>query len=130
MTKKQQKQILAYLRECANLMALRDWVLILGSEPPDDAAAAASVTPTWGRKHACFRFCSDFWGFSREVQREIVCHELVHLHFAAMVKWFQELENDGAITNHAGRAFNMNFEYGIDGVADGWSRVLPLPKFK
>ncbi len=80
MTEDQWCALDSYLRDMADRLRLRDWVIVLYREPPRDDAAHATVRRTYGQLRACVRVAADFVDETPERQREIITHELLHCH--------------------------------------------------
>ena len=127
----QREQLLIYVRMLADMMDLKDWRLSVAEEPVDSSAqASAQVSAVAGRKMAEIEFCADFSSMSREDQRIVVVHELIHLHFEPMA-----IMSDNIIKKILGResagvfkiAFLQELEYGVDGLALAISPLFPLP---
>jgi hypothetical protein len=112
-----------YVRRIADLMGLRDWTFhVPDDQRPDDPDANAEIRCWRGRKHATVLFGESFLRAGEDDQRHSVVHEMVHCHFAAMGWVAQE-----GLSADAERGWHLVFEYGVDGVADAWAPLLPLP---
>jgi hypothetical protein len=112
-----------YVRRLADLMGLRDWTFYVpGDQRPHDPDANAEVKCWRGRKHATVLFGESFLRADEADQRHSVVHELIHCHFAAMGWAAQE-----GLSADAERGWHLAFEYGVDGLADAVSPLLPLP---
>ena len=131
MTDAEYKVLEAYIRDMADRMGLRDWVVDLSKEYPGDDALA-SVNPTNCRKHAVVRISRYFWTeCTSEEQRQTICHELTHLHLInAMDVIRKDLYMAHSISQDTYdvlyQSFKRQIEYGVDGIADEWSKVMPL----
>jgi hypothetical protein len=128
-TKRDRKALGKYMRECADLMELRDWHLDLSHDPPaGDDDAYASCEPIEGRRKAVFRFAADFRKQDPETQRMVVAHELVHCHLAmAQLQAEQDTYPLGPAASSLFQAtFRRNLEYGVDGLAHALAKHLPL----
>jgi hypothetical protein len=111
-----------YARSLADRMALRDWTTTISSDLPCDPDALASVVCCEGRRHVTIRLSVEILESDPAEQRQIMCHELLHCHFAAAAKIAEkQLEEDQY------EVFKLMLEYGIDAVAESWAAHLPLP---
>jgi hypothetical protein len=110
-----------YARSLADRMALRDWTTTISSDLPCDPDALASVVCCEGRRHATIRLSVEFLEGEPAEQRQIMCHELAHCHFAAAARIAEKQLGD----QH--ESFKLMLEYGIDAVAESWAAHLPLP---
>jgi hypothetical protein len=126
--KRDRKALIAYIRETADAVGLRDWEIRLSSERAADGKAA-SVQAAFGRKFARILIGKDFSDESPEDQRDTIVHELIHLHLepaADMV--YGDLEKilgrpaDAVFTN----GFDRQLEYAIDALASALAPHLPL----
>ena len=128
MKKRDRKALIAYVRETADNIGLRDWEIRLSGEPATEGKAA-SVQAAFGRKFARILVGKNFRNESPEDQRDTIVHELIHLHLepaADMV--YRDLEKilgrpaDAVFTN----GFDRQLEYAIDGLAGAISPSLPV----
>lgn len=62
-----------------------------------------------------------------EAKRHLLVHELIHCHFAAAHLYADEVLE--IVSMLARRAFDLNMEMGIDGMADAIAPFMPLPNF-
>ena len=121
MTDAEREKWSAYVRDIADRIGLKDWTITVPGTPPRDHADA-SMWMCYGRRVARVHLPDSIRHEPPEEQRDIVVHELVHLHFAAM---------DGTVTDwldeDKGKAYNRLFEYGIDAMAAALAPHMPLP---
>lgn len=110
-----------YFRRLADLMALRDWTILVSDDPPS-TDGLASVAPTFGRKLATIRLSEPFLAGTPEEQRHVCVHELIHCHLDPA--W--EIATD-AMPGAVEPAFRRMAEYATDGLAEALARHLPLP---
>jgi hypothetical protein len=123
-------QAALYVRRLADMVGLCDWRFVVLEEAPADTDAVANVTPVAGRKYAEFRFRPDFFDDGPEERRATVLHELIHCHLAAIS---EQVRSD--LLTHLGQAtydvfvaaFLRQLEYAVDGMAEAWAELLPLP---
>jgi hypothetical protein len=114
-----------YVRQIADLMGLKDWIVHVGDGPPTASNANASTFLRYGAKDALIKLSEDFLNDPPAHQRITIVHELIHLHLAPA---------DGLITDFLGdetdpryKAYWRMMEYAIDGLAVAWAETLPLP---
>jgi hypothetical protein len=113
---------LPYVRQIADTIGLRDWQVFIDEDTPREENIA-SCYPCEGRKIATVRFSESFLMSSPFKQRHAVVHELIHNHLAPyMYAVEKKTSNDPVL--------GMLMEYGVDGLADGFAHLLPLPKVK
>jgi hypothetical protein len=113
---------LPYVRELADLLALKDWQVVVSEEKPD-GDAIASVNCCDGRKLATVKLSEGFFSDSIEDQRQTITHELIHCHLAPFWEAVKrKARHDETLV--------MLMEYSVDGIADAVGPLLPLPKVK
>ena len=108
-----------YVRQLADLMALKDWQVTIHEDLPSDGGFA-SVDPPHGRKITNLRLSEEFLNDTSEIQRQTVVHELVH---CLQAPFLRSLEVEGCERP----AVKLAMEYATDAIADGWAPFLPLP---
>lgn len=127
MTEPEWATLAEYVRWVANEMELRDWTINVLYRPCENDAYA-TIYPTFGRKVADIHFHEDFRGYSADVQRHTVVHELVHLHVEAagnMVRRdLETLLGQGADLIFW-NGFKRQLEYGVDGIAMAIAKHMP-----
>jgi hypothetical protein len=110
-----------YVRDIADRMGLKDWTITVPGAPPEDHDDA-STRMSYGRKVARVYLPDSFRHETPEEQRDIIVHELVHPHFAAMDGMAEDwLDSDRYV------AFLRMFEYGVDAMAAVIAPHMPLP---
>jgi hypothetical protein len=112
-----------YARTLADRMHLRDWAVSVSEDLPNDPGDLATVGCCEGRHHATIHLSVAFLESSPGEQRQAICHELLHCHFAAATKIAER--QLGSLREGA---FGLMMEYGIDAVAESWAAHLPLPE--
>jgi hypothetical protein len=110
---------LPYVRWIADLTALKDWQIDIEEAPPRDETIA-SCWPCEGRKIGTFRLSESFLDSTPSKQRHAIVHELIHLHHGAYVHAVESK------TDHC-KVLALLDEYTVDGLADGFAHLLPLP---
>lgn len=119
-----------YLSRVACALELSDWRLSLEESPPGNDDALAEVRPTYGRRIALIYIDDRFFELSREAQRVVVAHELIHLHLEPASKFAREALDEllGKPALEAfWQGFTLLFEYGVDAIAHAVAPALPLP---
>ena len=114
---------LPYVRRLADILALKDWRIDVLDELPSGDGAFASIYPIVGRKWANLRMSEEFLVAPKLDQRQTIAHELVHCHFAPLLRLLEARDQYDDAMRHA-------LEYGVDGLADGIAPLLPLPPAK
>ena len=119
-----------YLRQLADLMGLRDWVVRLEDGVPDDDDAFACVQ-TYTRIREALIFVRDGWEHaSPETFRLYMVHELIHTHLEAMEVPLSGLElMVGKLAyDVAYGAYREAEEVAVHAIARAWAPLLPLPE--
>ncbi len=88
---------------------------------------AAEIMLIQGRRLAELRVSHLFSQMSLEAKRHLLVHELIHCHFATAHLYADEVLE--IVSMLARRAFDLNMEMGIDGMADAIAPFMPLPDF-
>lgn len=120
---------LAYIRQLADLLGLKDWRIELDRDPTTRAEAGASNFTYYGRRVADITLGPAFKSYAVDLQREIITHELLHCHFARMhagVCDYAESHGDGNESYFA-QSHLRDFEAVVDTVAVIVAPFLPLP---
>jgi hypothetical protein len=130
----QQRRVLAnYIRFAADELGLRDWFFFLNDNPPKEESQLAR-TEVWGdSKTAELWFSEMFFELGPRMQVEVVCHELVHWHTDQVhrLMWSISSGHLSREAHHVMRtAFDQRMEFAIDGIAQAFSRHLPLINWK
>lgn len=118
-----------YLRELANQMALRDWIVAIAKAPTPLDECFASVEMVSGKRYASVFLCKGWDKRDPVAQRKTLVHELLHVHWAG--------------TNHTLKLANKNVdklwfvnliwtidreeELAVDALAAVIAPFLPLP---
>lgn len=111
----------AYVRDVADRMGLKDWVVEVPGAP-SVGRSDASVVMVYGRKLARIGLPDSIRHEPAEEQRNTIVHELVHLHFAPMDGMAEDWLDAGQY-----KAFLRMFEYGVDAMAAALAPHMPLP---
>ncbi len=102
----------------AELLGLKDWVIRLNEDEPEDPDALASVRFTYGRKLVVLFLSDRFLEDNPEEQRNTIAHELIHCHFHLL---------DSYETRSTINRIRPAIEFGVDGLATAIDKFLPLP---
>jgi len=134
-TKKQRKALRAYVRWMADTLELRDWTItVVYSDAADtvESDRMASVTCTYGRKHATIKLCARFFALSVEDQRQTICHELIHCHLSGLEWQYNNLGNNlaSSVFDIVWGGLKDQIEFATDAMADALAKHLPLPDVK
>jgi hypothetical protein len=115
---------LPYVRDLADRLHLKDWAFALDDDGPSGSDDAASICCVEGRRIGHIRLSDSFLANIPTVQRHIVTHELIHCHVDAA--WSIAVE---AMPAEVHPAFRRMAEHAVDGLADAFAPLMPLPKF-
>lgn len=129
MKKRDQKALETYARRTADEIGLHDWQVSFNWNRPADDGDGGSVDWVEGRKSIVIRLNKKFRKYDPDEQRYIICHELVHAHFAQMQDTVEEdLQPHLSRPTYDiySRSFRRAFEYGIDAVSHVLAAKLPL----
>ena len=113
---------LGYFRRIGDLYGLKDWVIEMGNEEPNDKNANASVFIPAGRRMAWIRLSQNFITDNPEQQRICTLHELTHCHTSMCYGFVQGHIDDQYKAIHT----NLQ-EYGIDSISTAIAQFFPLP---
>jgi len=131
LNEKQRVSLARYIRDCADIVGLRDWEVVLDDGYCEDDDIAAHVYSVRERRIAHITVAENFITMPAHEQRHVIAHELVHVHMDADLDYLDDflpgLVGSSAWTpiRAALRAFH---EQGIDGVSVGVEAALPLWK--
>lgn len=117
------------MRDMANLMGLRDWLLHLAHDPPDDPNHYAVCSTYQGQNVATIAFATNWPTWTPDLLRMTVVHELLHCHTH---RWREPLDGVQEIIGNqvyvpVMQATRLNNELLIDNIARAWAETLPLP---
>jgi hypothetical protein len=127
----QRDKVRKYLADNKGKMNLRQWNIKVADDlPPDDSWADVEVSQNlWT---ATIRLSNDFFKESAEHQREILAHELSHVHYASVERLVETLEK--ILGDQAYKIleslWDIESERAADSIAVPLGRLLPLPNFK
>lgn len=120
--------VLAYLRKAQEVLNLNHWDVRLSdlTAGPDEYAV---VDFTTGQHDAAVRFGRAFWSATRQNQRYVIIHELVHIHLRHLDTLTEVACEalDPAATAMMLAAHNIGIEYATDSIARVLVRLMPLP---
>jgi hypothetical protein len=129
--KSQRDQVCDYLNRVKDEANLRQWIFKVGNDvPPDDAWADVEISQhLWT---VTIRISDDFFNESSKHQREVLAHELTHVHYATVERLVEALRKTlGDSSYHMfERLWDIEVERAADSLAIPLSEALPLPKFR
>lgn len=76
----QQTAIATWIGKAAPIMLLADWSIVIGAEPPDSPGSWADTNMTGSYYEALIRINARLLNEPETRIREVLIHELVHLH--------------------------------------------------
>lgn len=118
-----------YVRRLANLMGLSNWHVTVTVGDTVEEDSYAEITPWSERFRGDIVLNSRWKPENKEDVREILVHELLHLHFASLdqaVGSLDTLLGKPAYTVFRDR-YNPDREKAVQQIARFWSPTLPLP---
>jgi hypothetical protein len=123
MTDPRRQAYLPYVRQLADMMGLKDWVIEIDDDPPFNAGAIATARICEGRKNLILDLSSSFLEKEddRPYQRHTIVHELVHCHLGQMNEVLRQMLDADQFAIH-----RINMEFTTDGIAEAWAARLPL----
>ncbi len=129
LTKRERRHLSGYLRDLADELNLRDWVIVLLHDPvPMSDPALASARITYGRHSVSIDFDVGVVRGDPQLLREICIHELLHVHIPARVPLYgvDELIGRPAALVYA-ETLNERYERATDAIANAIAPKFPLP---
>jgi hypothetical protein len=122
----------SYIRRVADMVGLTDWtfLVVIDDDCELDDDTGAHCHPIYGRRHARITLCADWHELDADAQRYIVCHELMHCHFAipgALVCDDLGQHLSQSVYDTFTASFRREMEHGIDAVATVVALSVPLP---
>jgi hypothetical protein len=115
-----------YIRFVADVMGLKDWQFFVKPKPTPEYLA---YTHVWGdSRTADMCFSEDFFNLGPNMQREVICHELIHWHFDALSRFTRASFREhvgGSASVQFGISFKQGEEMLVDGIASAWARSMP-----
>lgn len=120
-----------YVDQCKDMLGLRDWKIIykVCEEPAKDAEA--DIAPHHG-KIAHLRLNKSFFTFSPEYQRNVICHELLHIHLMGIDDCVLSTRESlgGAAYSVLDNMYNEACENTVQSLSHLLEGILPLPSWK
>ena len=117
-----------YVDVAAAILLVRTRVSVDREFSSDDAAAEVESSGQGAHVY----LGKGFFGMSREAQREVIAHELLHVHFDGMNAVMESMCQNvmGRVDLERMRALQLKEEHAIiDCLQRVCARLLPLPKF-
>ncbi len=129
LTKKRQAEIQAYVDELQPILRLTDWKIDVRTDHIENDSILASITCTYGQRHANLRVSDDFGDHSLVDQRIALVHELLHCHLnrirVSALNTFTRLGHDAYEVAKA--QIGDEIEYATDAIAQALAPLCPLP---
>jgi hypothetical protein len=118
-----------YMLDMAKRIGLSDWRLVISVGTMDNPEHGAEVQTHSGSKTANITLREDWPELSPEDLRELVVHELVHLHTKPIkdVLWNKREMLGSIVTGLIYDEMDTHEEYAVDLISRIWARELPLP---
>lgn len=115
----------AYLRQLADMMGLRDWVIRLDMGALEEGTMGQCFIP-YGRKLADIKLAEHD---TIEELRETMVHELVHCHLDGIRFPISNIRNviGQSLYDVASESTRDYVEQATQGIAREWAKTLPLP---
>jgi hypothetical protein len=118
-----------YIRDLADRLLLRDWEITLRrNETRGENYAAVFIFNT--ENHAVVKLDEDYWGGSREDQREWLVHELLHCHLDRPDRVMEQLAeqwSENSACQFAKEAHHREIEVCVQRFARLLAPLMPLP---
>lgn len=115
MTDYRKQRFQGYVRELADTLKLKDWEIKIKDGGAREGAIASIYMP-YGQKKASLYFSEEFLEETLEEQRQIIIHELVHLHF-----------ENAMFLGKKRKGFDKAMEIAIDEISTAIATYFPLP---
>ena len=126
MTPKQERSFARYVSDIARVLT-PGWDITLHFDGPGNTAdggdAIASVECIWGRRKAHMTIDPDLMNFNPEEQREVVTHELLHIHGYA-VRALVTTALAPMLGSHAWEAFVPGLTKADEDATDALARAI------
>ena len=119
----------AYIRQLADLLGMRDWVVLL-SRGPAKHENYAEIWTSHYKDEAMVMLNEDYTTYSPEDQRLHITHELLHIQtcrLRRLITRLAEHEHDKAI-GFVNRLHNEEEEILVDRLSRAIAPFLPLPE--
>ena len=127
MTPKQKKSLIRYISAVGKEYGLTGWQMGLSFDAHD--AVAAEVSCVYGRRIAHLAVSPDFLDFTPEEQRQVIVHEMTHIHLDQMQTLIHDLLPE-VMGKPAFDAFIAGYrqamEHATDAIADAIAPTFPL----
>lgn len=129
MTDAEWKALEMYVTERAHDLALKDWKIRLERIPTEEKDDGAFYQFGDSRS-AAIRVTADFKDLSAQRQREVLLHELLHLHLVAITDCINDLYAAGVLSKQqrdvAHEDGERNKEFAIDAISNAIAPKFPL----
>ena len=131
MTDAQHAHWLAYLRDLADRLGLKDWDIRLERGEPQNGNALGSNHLQYGQRRCYIYLSSDLFAEKPEDHRWVCVHELLHCHFDPLDDAMDDVADrlaDDKATELARAVYKRQREHTLDHIATAIALYLPLPE--
>lgn len=120
---------LAYIRDLADMLKLKDWDIQLSRGEPDSATADAEIRTWYGQRGADVRLPDKFFAQQGPQQRYFITHELMHCHVDSYSECTRlYVNNNGDREAYIAQVYQREEEMLVDTLARVVAEFLPLPE--
>lgn len=122
-----------YAQDLASMMGLTDWTITVKTDSPSDDDNMAEIDCIYGQRVGRINLNDEWDGYTPEVQRDTLVHELVHAILAPYSQMADDMLDSLGSTqqaNTAKAALSNVEEWVTDAIALAWGQHLPMPKVK
>lgn len=131
MTPVAERRLMRYIATIGKMLGLCDWKVILRPDEPDSKDHAASISCVYGRRVANLWLSHGFEHLEPAEQRQILVHELLHVHFDSMTTLIEQALPPALGAPAYGvfdAAYRERAEHAVDAIAEAVAPVFPLPE--
>lgn len=121
-TPEQAQSLQKYINILAEMLDLGHWDIFLTHESAKDDTNA-SIHPVYGRHVAALSVNKGWFSYSREVQRNTILHELLHVVHNRQTEVIRTTHQINAVWT----TFERETELMVDGLANALEDLFPLP---
>ena len=123
-TPEQADALQEYINTLAAMLDLNHWDIFLTHASAKDDCNA-SIHPVYGRHVAALSVNKGWFSYSREVQRNTILHELLHVVHNRQTEVIRTTSQVNAVWT----TFERETELMVDGLANALERFFPLPEY-
>lgn len=122
-TEAQANSLQEYIWTIRNMLGLRHWDIFLASVAAKETTNA-SIHAVYGRHVAALAVNKNWWSYSREVQRNTILHEVLHIVHNAQTEVIRTSKQLNAVWV----TFERETELMVDHLANSLEDMFPLPE--